>query len=233
MNAERRQQQNQQEARIYLTNFHFPQRMDQVEGDEIVLARDALEKTSMLVDSKHLVKRNNECSDTTLPTKSLHAEDKDVDQEETRDGETEGDVEMAGIAYTEDDFYMVDESEREFSYLTLPENSPHGGRMVPAACAICLCLYEIGDEVSWSPESACQHAFHRDCITSWLSKKRQQLCPCCRQEFCRVEEVPVANDSAIAMIAVNEGSLIPIGAQYPPVVEPTNIRGMQGYHLNM
>jgi hypothetical protein len=35
-------------------------------------------------------------------------------------------------------------------------------RMVPAACAICLCLYETEDEVTWSPKEECQHAFHKE-----------------------------------------------------------------------
>lgn len=229
MNAEQ-QQRRRQEVQIYLTNFHFPQRMERVEEDEVILARDALQKTTMLVESKHLVKRND--GSANLPTESIREEDKEDAKEETRDSEADVDVEMAEMATTEYDLYLVDDSEREFSHLTLPEDSHHGARMVPAACAICLCPYEVGDEVSWSPESECQHAFHRDCITSWLSKKRQQLCPCCRQVFCRVEETPPANDGS-TVVESSEGGMRPFGAQYPPAVEPANVRGMQRYHLNI
>lgn len=60
------------------------------------------------------------------------------------------------------------------------------GRVVPGICAVCLCQYEAGDNVTWSPETACQHAFHSDCIVTWLSKKEEPKCPICRQQFCRV-----------------------------------------------
>lgn len=228
MNAEQMQRQRQ-DVQIYLTNFHFPQRMEHVEEDELILAREALQKTTMIVESKHLVKRNE--GSGKFPPESIQEEDKETGQEEKRDGETHGDVEMAGIGFTEDEFYLLEGSEREFSHLSLPEDSPNGARLVPAACAICLCPYEVGDDVSWSPESECQHAFHRDCITSWLSKKRQQLCPCCRREFCRVEETPAANDGAIVPV-MSEGE-ITFGAQYPPAMEPASVRGMHGYHLNL
>ena len=76
------------------------------------------------------------------------------------------------------------EIEREFSLLQLHSGVSNGSRQVPAACAICLCPYEVGDQVTHSPQTPCQHAFHTDCITTWLAKKHDQLCPCCRQNFC-------------------------------------------------
>lgn len=76
------------------------------------------------------------------------------------------------------------EIEREFSLLQLHLGVPNGSRQVPAACAICLCPYEVGDQVTHSPHTTCQHAFHTECITTWLAKKHDQLCPCCRQNFC-------------------------------------------------
>jgi hypothetical protein len=64
---------------------------------------------------------------------------------------------------------------------------------VSGACTICLCPYEAGDRVSWSPLTSastgtgqCTHAFHTDCITTWLSKKDEPKCPVCRQDFCRL-----------------------------------------------
>mmetsp|Transcript_17734 Transcript_17734/g.26426 ORF Transcript_17734/g.26426 Transcript_17734/m.26426 type:complete len:173 (-) Transcript_17734:417-935(-) len=56
-------------------------------------------------------------------------------------------------------------------------------RLVSASCAICLCQYEEGNVVVWSSKEECHHVFHQDCILTWLLKKREPLCPCCRQEF--------------------------------------------------
>lgn len=49
-------------------------------------------------------------------------------------------------------------------------------------CAICLGDYEPGDTVIWSLNDECTHAFHDDCILTWLSRNKKK-CPCCRLEF--------------------------------------------------
>jgi len=73
--------------------------------------------------------------------------------------------------------YVVEECET--GYLTLTCQ-----RQVPNCCAVCLCPYEVGEEVIWSSNKACQHAFHKDCILDWLTNMRDGTpCPCCRQEF--------------------------------------------------
>jgi hypothetical protein len=66
---------------------------------------------------------------------------------------------------------------------------PNGNRQVPGACAICLCPYEAHDSVCNSPNEHCIHAFHTECAVTWLSKKDQTLCPCCRQDFCTIEPI--------------------------------------------
>lgn len=51
-------------------------------------------------------------------------------------------------------------------------------------CSICLAAYQVGDIVVQSASSeSCQHAFHQDCIASWLMTRQSPLCPCCRQPF--------------------------------------------------
>jgi hypothetical protein len=50
-------------------------------------------------------------------------------------------------------------------------------------CAICLVEYQDGDEISWSHNSSCGHAFHRDCIIEWLLAKDE--CPYCRRNYLR------------------------------------------------
>ncbi len=35
------------------------------------------------------------------------------------------------------------------------------------ACDICILEFKVGDEVAWSPNLHCSHAFHKDCILDW------------------------------------------------------------------
>ena len=48
-------------------------------------------------------------------------------------------------------------------------------------CDICLLEFETGEAVAWSPNPACNHAYHEECITDWLLRK--PTCPSCRQNF--------------------------------------------------
>jgi len=48
-------------------------------------------------------------------------------------------------------------------------------------CAICLGPYEVGDEVSWSMNTCCNHVYHHKCISEWLVHHDE--CPCCRLEY--------------------------------------------------
>lgn len=141
------------------------------------------------------------------------------------------DEELGGMASVQEQLYL-EEYECEFSHLELPAGACNGGRSVPAACAICLCPYEVHDEVTWSPEVACLHAFHKDCIVSWLAKKSQHLCPCCRQSFCQVVVTPPSprlgeqgNDqdgTPFPTTTIRQGGM-PYGATYPA---PMFIQGL-------
>ena len=52
-------------------------------------------------------------------------------------------------------------------------------------CEICLMDYEVGDEVCFSPNKDCTHAFHTECIADWLLKNN--TCPVCRQDYLEVK----------------------------------------------
>lgn len=48
-------------------------------------------------------------------------------------------------------------------YFGIEEDSRDPG----TACDICILEFEVGDEIAWSPNLHCSHAFHKDCILDW------------------------------------------------------------------
>lgn len=71
-------------------------------------------------------------------------------------------------------------------------HTQQGDRLVPNCCAVCLASYEKGDDVVWSKNENCSHAFHEGCVTDWLTGPKMQVsnpCPCCRCIFVNTEEV--------------------------------------------
>jgi Ring finger domain len=94
----------------------------------------------------------------------------------------------AVIAMETGDF--VPDVNEELDLVRLPTDGVNACRTIPGVCTICLCAYEDGDQISWSTEESCQHAFHTDCIVPWLAKKEEPRCPVCRQEFCPAAVVP-------------------------------------------
>lgn len=54
-------------------------------------------------------------------------------------------------------------------------------RHAETCCDICLMDYQVGEEVCWSPNENCIHAFHKDCMLNWLLRTRK--CPICRRDY--------------------------------------------------
>ena len=50
-----------------------------------------------------------------------------------------------------------------------------------ASCDICLCNYEVGEEICSSRNPECRHIFHKDCIIDWLLTRSN--CPLCRRSY--------------------------------------------------
>ena len=48
-------------------------------------------------------------------------------------------------------------------------------------CPICFEEYKERDEICWSHNPQCRHAFHRSCAESWFLKHDE--CPCCRANY--------------------------------------------------
>jgi len=51
----------------------------------------------------------------------------------------------------------------------------------PKICSICLEEYKAEDEIAWSRNHDCAHAFHLDCILDWLMDNED--CPLCRAHY--------------------------------------------------
>jgi len=51
----------------------------------------------------------------------------------------------------------------------------------PRSCPICCENYQKGDEIAWSKNEDCHHAYHVDCILEWLMEHED--CPMCREKY--------------------------------------------------
>ena len=51
----------------------------------------------------------------------------------------------------------------------------------PQTCPICCEDYEVGDDIAWSKNEECHHAYHVECILEWLMDNKD--CPMCRSNF--------------------------------------------------
>ncbi|CAJ1951862.1 unnamed protein product [Cylindrotheca closterium] len=152
---------------------------------------------------------------TALKATSFVVEEKDILENKeylagnTNLGTCSEDRKEAAIQVDEELGAVVDRDMMDQNVLQLPSGGENAGRLVPGGCAICLDTYRAGDEVIWSPESSCHHAFHQDCIVPWLTKKEEPKCPCCRQTFCDVE--PVRAEASPNNTGLSPFGLIPSG----------------------
>ena len=51
----------------------------------------------------------------------------------------------------------------------------------PSICPICIESYKSNEEIAWSSNDECPHAFHLDCIIQWLMENND--CPMCRKRY--------------------------------------------------
>jgi len=54
-------------------------------------------------------------------------------------------------------------------------------------CPICSEEYKPGDDIAWSKNEECVHAFHTDCIVPWLMDHDD--CPMCRNDYLSLKEI--------------------------------------------
>ena len=51
----------------------------------------------------------------------------------------------------------------------------------PKSCPICCEDYQKGDDIAWSKNEKCHHAYHVDCLLEWLAQHND--CPMCRESY--------------------------------------------------
>ena len=57
----------------------------------------------------------------------------------------------------------------------------------PRICPICCEEYETGDDIAWSKNEECCHAYHTYCILPWLMDHSD--CPMCRNDYLCLRDV--------------------------------------------
>lgn len=65
--------------------------------------------------------------------------------------------------------------------MTLSKASSVSSLYSPKNCPICFEAYKEGDNLAWSKNTDCPHAFHLDCIIDWLMDNDD--CPMCRGDY--------------------------------------------------
>lgn len=75
--------------------------------------------------------------------------------------------------------------------------SLHNSLYSPRTCPICCDDYVKGDDIAWSKNEVCCHAFHTDCIVPWLMEHEE--CPMCRCDYVRIEH----DDDWVDKLCVN------------------------------
>ena len=53
-------------------------------------------------------------------------------------------------------------------------------------CPVCIEAYKVNEDISWSKNENCYHAFHLDYIMDWLMEN--DYCPMCRWEYFLVDD---------------------------------------------
>lgn len=68
-----------------------------------------------------------------------------------------------------------------FRYSSMVKSQSESSLFSPKSCCICCENYKRGDDIAWSKNQNCSHAFHVDCISLWLMEHDD--CPICREKY--------------------------------------------------
>ena len=111
-------------------------------------------------------------------------EDVSNDDNNEIDNESKANKETSNF---KNDIFIKENIRREgSSHKSMLLNQKPSSFYSPKSCPICLETYNVGDDIAWSKNEACPHAFHLDCIKGWLMTGNDD-CPLCRQDYLFVE----------------------------------------------
>mmetsp|Transcript_14253 Transcript_14253/g.20896 ORF Transcript_14253/g.20896 Transcript_14253/m.20896 type:complete len:162 (-) Transcript_14253:1435-1920(-) len=87
---------------------------------------------------------------------------------------------------SKDDIYINKLGEESMISSSLPPGIPSTAASTslysPKTCTICLDNYKEKDDICWSLNKNCAHAFHLDCMMGWLMQGHDD-CPLCRENY--------------------------------------------------
>ena len=127
-----------------------------------------------------------------LEQETSEADDDSTDQNntmvETSNGDDSGnhDIDVESPRQTlKNDIYEQQEtlrSIRELGNITVSQRQISSSSLYsPKTCQICIEKYKSGDDIAWSKNEDCFHAYHLECIEDWLMSNDD--CPMCRRNY--------------------------------------------------
>eukprot|EP00553_Chaetoceros_curvisetus_P014406 CAMPEP_0204644008 /NCGR_PEP_ID=MMETSP0718-20130828/1153_1 /ASSEMBLY_ACC=CAM_ASM_000674 /TAXON_ID=230516 /ORGANISM="Chaetoceros curvisetus" /LENGTH=191 /DNA_ID=CAMNT_0051665425 /DNA_START=188 /DNA_END=763 /DNA_ORIENTATION=+ len=128
----------------------------------------------------------NECDEETPPDRIPYAstEGDDDDDEEKQELEHKSDIVIGASgrfsSWRNKSITGIWKSS-DRSIMGMSDRDDGSSLYSPKTCAICLEPYKVGDEICWSKNEKCPHAFHLDCMTEWLMENDD--CPLCRENY--------------------------------------------------
>jgi hypothetical protein len=93
---------------------------------------------------------------------------------------TEEPLQKENVSSDASDLENQEDIESAVLIASFPSENSDTLRIPVVECNVCLEYYQHGDLVRKS--KACEHVFHRTCISEWLAFGKME-CPCCRSEF--------------------------------------------------
>jgi Ring finger domain len=179
--------------------------------------------------SKKVVTNGNDELDSDTPPADLEAQTDPIDSgvnKKRSDSVTDDEEDQGVLAFDFDDGHQkvyVPLQGQTTMDAEASEGATSCRRMVNSGCAICLCVFDPGEKITWSANRDCPHIFHSECILHWylaVGRKAQRRrlrqhpdmsdeeipskicdfqtnCPCCRQNFCQdIRKLDVSSSSS-------------------------------------
>ena len=141
-------------------------------------------RSSMLLDIPKELEVSNDVLNSRNDTASVDHGLQDEDSLESSQDEMESQANQKLHAVKKQDI-LVDSFQEWRSTRHGIDDSIQSSIYSPKSCCICMAKYKHGDDICWSQNERCYHAFHLECMLEWLMKHNE--CPMCRRNYLRSE----------------------------------------------